>query len=64
MKVNIRQTTEIRDLTKIMIDIAVKGAQTSDSEHLNVIYGLILDCAYKIRQTMDKEAEEISKTFL
>jgi len=52
------QTRELRALTESMIDIAIKGSQRSDSEPLIMIYGLILDCAYRIRQTMNQDDRE------
>ena len=53
------RTREIREMTDEMIEIATKGSQKSECEPLILIYGLILDCAHKIRQTMDREAQDI-----
>ena len=53
------QKRELTELTKTMIEVAIKGSQKSDNEPLNLIYGLILDCAYRIKQTMSKDLWEI-----
>ncbi len=51
----IDQTVEIRKLTDTMIDIATQGVQKSDNQDLILVYGLMLDCAYRIRQTIHLE---------
>lgn len=49
---------ELTELTKTMIEVAIKGSQKSDNEPLILIYGLILDCAYRIKKTMSKDLWE------
>ena len=53
------QKRELTELTETMIDVAIKGSQKSDHESLILIYGLILDCAHRIQQTMAKNFIEI-----
>ena len=53
------QKKELKELTDTMIAIAIKGTQESDNEPLILIYGLILDCAHRIRQTMGKDFLDI-----
>ena len=58
LKDSSHQAKEIRALAETMIDIAVKGSQKPDSEPFIMIYGLILDCAHRIRQTMNQDDRE------
>ena len=49
------QKKELKELTDTMIAIAIKGTQESENEPLILVYGLILDCAHRIRQTIGKD---------
>lgn len=53
----IHQTKQINDLTDSMIKMAIEGTGRSDSTSLLLLYSVILDCAHKIKRTMENEVQ-------
>lgn len=57
----IHQTKQISDLTDSMIEMALEGTGRSDSKSLLLLYSVILDCAHKIKRTMENEVHNPRK---
>ena len=56
---NQKALAEARDLSEQMLKIAEKGFLACNDDSCLLVYGIILDCSYKIRRTVEQEQQSL-----